>query len=438
MRGSTKFGRRPLLAALAASGIPGGARAQTFPTGRVTFVVPFPPGASTDISTRIVADKLSQMWAQPVLIDNKGGANGIIAAEAVMRAKPDGYTVLATSSMTHAGNPSLYEKLSYDAIRDFEPITRFSLVPMVVLVHKGLGVDSLAALTAKLKAEPGKHAFGAGAVSARVVTELYKMLIGSDALFVGYKNNQQAINDIQSGRLSFMIIDLVGAQGHGRQRLRQGDRGDAAHARFLAARRADDGRGRAAGARLHDLVGGHARPIDQEVEAAIHEEERRHDLLEPAVDAVALAVDVLPPCFERRRALADHFPLVDPGEVGLDAVGHERGHRGHRPPQLVVVVGRLVGLVRAGGAARGGAVGRLEIARILALVPDQVADGLAVDIKSIDGHPVGFAALPAVEQPPPAHLVQRPLDVRALDLPAARERDRGRGGVPGVGRHQRG
>jgi tripartite-type tricarboxylate transporter receptor subunit TctC len=213
MSGATKFGRRPLLAALATAGIPGMAQAQAFPTGRVTFVVPFPPGASTDISTRIVADKLGQMWGQPVLIDNKGGANGIIAAEAVMRAKPDGYTVLATSSMTHAGNPSLYEKLSYDAIRDFEPVTRFSLVPMVVLVHKGLGVDSLSELTAKLKAEPGKHAFGAGAVSARVVTELYKMLIGSDALFVGYKNNQQAINDIQSGRLSFMIIDLVGAKG---------------------------------------------------------------------------------------------------------------------------------------------------------------------------------------------------------------------------------
>jgi tripartite-type tricarboxylate transporter receptor subunit TctC len=208
MSGAKKLGRRPLLAALAASGVAGAAQAQAFPSGRVTFVVPFPPGASTDISTRIVADKLTQMWGQPVLIDNKGGANGIIAAEAVMRAKPDGYTVLATSSMTHAGNPSLYEKLGYDAIKDFEPITRFSLVPMVVLVNKELGVNSLAELTARLKAEPGKHA-----VSARVVSELYKMLIGSDALFVGYKNNQQAISDIQSGRLSFMIIDLVGAKG---------------------------------------------------------------------------------------------------------------------------------------------------------------------------------------------------------------------------------
>jgi tripartite-type tricarboxylate transporter receptor subunit TctC len=213
MKGSIKLGRRPLLTVLAALGMPASARAQAFPAGRVSFVVPFPPGASTDISTRIVADKLSQLWGHPVLIDNKGGANGIIAAEAVMRAKPDGYTILATSSMTHAGNPSLYEKLSYDAIKDFEPITRFSMVPMVVLVHKGLGVTSLAELTAKLKAEPGKHAFGAGAGSARVAAELYKMLIGSDALFVGYKNNQQAIGDIQSGRLSFMIIDLVGAKG---------------------------------------------------------------------------------------------------------------------------------------------------------------------------------------------------------------------------------
>ena len=114
-------------AALAAAG---SVRAQSFPSGRVTLVVPFPPGASTDITMRVMADKLSQMWGQPVLVDNKGGGNGIIAAEAVKNAKPDGYTLLATSSMTHAGNPVLYDKLPYDPIKDFEPITRMSLVPM--------------------------------------------------------------------------------------------------------------------------------------------------------------------------------------------------------------------------------------------------------------------------------------------------------------------
>src|SRR6201999_1824533 len=123
------------------------ARADVFPSNRVTLVVPFPPGASTDVTMRGMAGKLTQMWGQPVIIDNKGGGNGLIAAEAVKNAKPDGYTVLATSSMTHAGNPVLYEKLPYDPIKDFEPVTRMSLVPMCVLVTKKLGIKTLAELT---------------------------------------------------------------------------------------------------------------------------------------------------------------------------------------------------------------------------------------------------------------------------------------------------
>ena len=135
----TRVNRRRLLAgAGAVAGMSGAfvgrARAQQFPSGPVTLIVPFPPGASTDVTFRLVAGKLSQMWGVPVVVDNKGGANGIIAAEAAMRAKPDGHTLLTTSSMTHAGNPVLYEKLSYDPIRDFEPVTRMSLVPLVMLV----------------------------------------------------------------------------------------------------------------------------------------------------------------------------------------------------------------------------------------------------------------------------------------------------------------
>ncbi len=205
----TKLGRRAALAGLGtATMAPMDARAQAFPAGRVTLVVPFPPGASTDVTMRVMADKLSQMWNQPVIVENKGGANGIIAAEAVMRAKPDGYTLLATSSMTHAGNPSLYDKLPYDAIKDFEPITRMSFVPMVVLVHKGLNVKTLAELTAKLKAEPGKHNYGSGSVSSRVAAELYKMLAGVDAVYVGYRNNQLAAPDLNAGTISFMVPDV--------------------------------------------------------------------------------------------------------------------------------------------------------------------------------------------------------------------------------------
>ncbi|MGH8172392.1 MAG: Bug family tripartite tricarboxylate transporter substrate binding protein [Rhodanobacteraceae bacterium] len=204
------IGRRAVLAGLTGGSFaaPLISKADGFPSQRMTFVVPFPPGASTDVSMRVLADKLGQMWGQPVVVDNRGGGNGIIAAEVVKRAKPDGYTLLATSSMTHAGNPSLYEKLPYDPIADFEPITRVLRVPMVVLVHKGLGVNTLAELTAKLKAEPGKHNYGSGSVSSHVAGELYKMLAEVDAVYVGYKNNQLAAPDLNSGLLSFMIPDV--------------------------------------------------------------------------------------------------------------------------------------------------------------------------------------------------------------------------------------
>src|SRR5580698_11655224 len=101
-----RIGRRGALAGMAGLGAGVGmtpwaaAQADTFPSQRVTFVVPFPPGASTDVTMRVMADKLTQMWGQPVIVDNKGGGNGIIAAEAVKNARPDGYTLLATSSMT--------------------------------------------------------------------------------------------------------------------------------------------------------------------------------------------------------------------------------------------------------------------------------------------------------------------------------------------------
>ncbi len=114
--------------------------------------------------------------------------------------------------MTHAGDPVLYDKLPYGPIRDFEPVTRMSLVPLVMLVHKGLQVKALAELTAKLKAELGKHNFGSGAISARVADELYRMLTGVDAVHVAYRNNQLAAPDLKAGTISFMVPDLSSAK----------------------------------------------------------------------------------------------------------------------------------------------------------------------------------------------------------------------------------
>jgi len=187
-------------------------RAQTWPSNRVTIVVPFPAGAATDLGARLYAERLSALWGQPVVVDNKGGGNGIPAAESVARAKPDGLTIFATSAMTQAVNPALYDKLPYDPVNDFEPITRMGTSPFVLLVDAQSPIRSAAELTARLKATPGKNNFGAGALPARVASELYKMEAGVEAVYVGYKSNPQAIPDLQSGLLSFMMIDTVNAK----------------------------------------------------------------------------------------------------------------------------------------------------------------------------------------------------------------------------------
>jgi len=208
------FGRRQLGIALGAAAIaaPSLVRAQKFPAGRVTMVVPFPAGAATDISARVYAERLSALWGQPVVIDNKGGGNGIPAAESVARARPDGLTLFATSAMTQVVNPAIYDKLPYDPIADFAPISRMGTSPFVLLVDRNSPINTAAELTAKLKAEPGKHNYGAGALPARVASELYKMAAGVEAVYVGYKSNPQAIPDVQSGLLTFMMIDTVNAK----------------------------------------------------------------------------------------------------------------------------------------------------------------------------------------------------------------------------------
>ncbi len=205
--------RRRFSASLAAAGAlcvaPKAARAQAWPAGRVTLIIPFPAGAATDITGRVIAEKLSQIWGQPVVIDNKGGGNGLPAAEAAARAKPDGHTLLLTSAMTHAVNPSLYDKLPYHPIDDFEPVSQFGRLPFVVLVRADSPIRTLADLTALLKAEPGRHNFGAGSLPARIASEMYRQLTGVDAQHVGYKSNPQAFPDLLSGRLTFMTIDTT-------------------------------------------------------------------------------------------------------------------------------------------------------------------------------------------------------------------------------------
>src|SRR4029079_580197 len=130
------------------------------------------------------AEALSAMWGQPVVVDNKGGGNGIPAAEVGAPANPAGLTVVATSAMTQAVNPAIYDKLPYDPIEGFEAITRLGTSPFVLLVDKNSPINTAAELTAKLKSAPGKFNFGAGALPARVASELYKLAAGVDVTYV--------------------------------------------------------------------------------------------------------------------------------------------------------------------------------------------------------------------------------------------------------------
>jgi tripartite-type tricarboxylate transporter receptor subunit TctC len=210
------LGRRALLGAAAGAFAAPSVLAQpgagARPHDRVTIVTSLPAGSTVDVTTRVFADWLAQVWGKPIVIDNRGGANGVVACEMVARARPDGLTLLSTSAMTHAANPALYERLSYDPIRDFAAIGRYNTSPFVVMAHKGLGAASLPDLIALLKAEPGRHNFGAGSVPSRIASELLRQIAGLDLVHVGYRGNQQAFPDLTNGRISLMAVDVVGAK----------------------------------------------------------------------------------------------------------------------------------------------------------------------------------------------------------------------------------
>ncbi|MGG5810010.1 Bug family tripartite tricarboxylate transporter substrate binding protein [Falsiroseomonas sp. CW058] len=184
-----------------------------WPHDRITIVTSLPAGSTVDVVSRIIGDHFTQIWGRPVIVDNRGGANGIIACEIVARARPDGLTLLGTSAMTHAANPALYDRLPYDPIRDFMAIGRFSRAsPFALMVNRGLGTPTLRDFIARLKREPGRHNFGAGTVPARIASELFKQEAGVEIEHVGYRGNQQAFPDLLEGRISMMSVDVVGAK----------------------------------------------------------------------------------------------------------------------------------------------------------------------------------------------------------------------------------
>jgi tripartite-type tricarboxylate transporter receptor subunit TctC len=191
------------------------ALAQSFPNRPVRIVVPFPAGGGADVVTRIVAPKISEIVGQPVVVDNRAGAGGIIGADYVAKSPGDGYTLLvATASLTI--NQTLAKTRPWDIDRDFVPVAMMIKNQNVLVVHPSVQANSVRELIALAKASPGKvtyASFGSGS-SAHLITELFKMMTGTDMLHVPYKGAAPAVNDVLGGQVNLIFTDIAAILPH--------------------------------------------------------------------------------------------------------------------------------------------------------------------------------------------------------------------------------
>ncbi|HEX2829397.1 MAG TPA: tripartite tricarboxylate transporter substrate binding protein [Burkholderiales bacterium] len=183
---------------------------QAYPTRPIRFVVPYPPGGTTDIVARGIGAKLSERFGQQVVVDNRGGASTIIGAEAVAKAAPDGYTLLLTTATTMSINPQVYPKLPYDAVRDFAPISSAVYVPFVIAAHPSVPANNISELIALAKAKPGtiKYSTPGNASSNHVAGALLESMAGIKLLHVPYKGSGPAATAVLTGEVQFVITGI--------------------------------------------------------------------------------------------------------------------------------------------------------------------------------------------------------------------------------------
>ncbi|NBS43279.1 MAG: tripartite tricarboxylate transporter substrate binding protein [Acetobacteraceae bacterium] len=180
-----------------------------WPDKPITAIVPFAAGGGTDGVARILADQLGRNLGQAVVIENRGGANGNIGAVAAARARPDGYSFFFTTGTTQAINPALYRSLPYDPLRDFTPVGRIGVFPLMLAVHPGVKAENIGAFITALKAEPGKYTFGHWSAVYLAAGKNFVRQIGAEVLDVPYRSSANTMTDLVAGRISFAIVDLT-------------------------------------------------------------------------------------------------------------------------------------------------------------------------------------------------------------------------------------
>jgi tripartite-type tricarboxylate transporter receptor subunit TctC len=187
------------------------ALAQTYPARPVRLIVPFAPAGSTDVTARIVAQKLSDAWRQQVIVDNRPGAGGNIGADAVAKAAPDGYTLLLATTGVMAINQKLYRNMPFDAQRDFAPVTQIGSLPLILVVHRSLPVTSVKALVALAKSRPGQLSYASSGIGSatHMTTELFRMMAGVNIVHVPYKGSGQAMADLIGGQVEIAFDQIT-------------------------------------------------------------------------------------------------------------------------------------------------------------------------------------------------------------------------------------
>ena len=183
---------------------------QSYPTRPIKLVVPFPPGGGSDPVARIVGEKVGEALGQPVVIENRPGANGTVGNAIVAKAEPDGYTLLLGAAGALTVAPHVYKKVQFDTLKDFEPISLAGTVPFILAVYPGVPVNSLRELTAFAKANPGKLNFGSSGTGGlpHLAGEIYKSMAGVDIVHVPYKGGGPAITALITGEVQVLFSDV--------------------------------------------------------------------------------------------------------------------------------------------------------------------------------------------------------------------------------------
>jgi len=193
-----------------------GVTAQTYPVKSLRWIVPYPPAGGADIVVRLVAQRLSESLGQQIVIENRAGAGGNVGTEVVARAAPDGYSLLMANVAPMAINVTLYNKLPYDPVKDFAPITLLASFPNVLVVHPSLPVKNVADLVKLAKARPGQltYASAGSGSTTHLSAELFKTMGGLNMIHIPYKGGSQALTDLLGGQISMYFSSLPGAMPH--------------------------------------------------------------------------------------------------------------------------------------------------------------------------------------------------------------------------------